>query len=66
MDNRYRVENAREKVRGYYFPRPHEAALGKYEEAFNRAKAECLHHLHEHIADIEQLTFEQFKAKRAA
>ncbi|MFP3652264.1 MULTISPECIES: hypothetical protein [Burkholderia] len=66
MDNRYKLMNARVKVRGYYFPRPHEVALGKYEDAFDRAKAECLHHLREQIADIERLTFEQFRTKRVA
>lgn len=30
MDNRYKLMNAREKVRSYYFPRPHEEALGKH------------------------------------
>ncbi|MBR8157102.1 hypothetical protein KDX20_21960 [Burkholderia cenocepacia] len=64
--DRYKLENAREKVRGYYFPKPHEEALGKHEGAFDRAKAECLHHLREQIADIDQLTFEQFRTKRAA
>jgi len=62
-DNRYQVANAREKIAGYYNPASHESALGKHEQAFDRAKAECLIHLRRQIESIENMTFDTFKAR---
>lgn len=58
---RYELLNVIWRVEGYYFPAPHEEALGKQEQAFERAKTECLQNLRAQIASTEALTFEQFK-----
>ena len=60
--DRYRLANAIDKVRGYFLTRPHEDALGLQEEAFKRAKDQCLAALLLQIKDIESLTWDQFKA----
>lgn len=59
--DRYALRNAVDKVEGYYDPAPHEVALGKQQDAFMRAKAECLVHLRRQIEQIESLTFDEFR-----
>ncbi|MGF6996796.1 hypothetical protein [Paraburkholderia sp. GAS32] len=64
VDTRYEVENAREKINGYYEPTPYERTTGKQAEAFDRAKAECVMHLQRQLALVEGMTFDQFKSRR--
>lgn len=56
--NRYQLQNAIEKVDGYFLPSP--TKLGGYPTEFERAKTECLYHLRAQIDNIQALSFEQF------
>ncbi len=58
--NRYELDNAIEKVQGYYIPRPSE----KPQAAFERARQEAVRRLTETIANINALDFQQFAAKQ--
>ncbi len=64
--DRFKKANAAIKIDGYYLPRPEESSLGKQETAFNRAKEEALTHLKNQVMDIEDLTYEDFRAMRAS
>lgn len=58
MNDQYAVQNAAEKVHGYFLPRPQEA--GRHDAAFERAKQECLLHLRDQIQHISSLGYEPF------
>jgi hypothetical protein len=60
--DRYAIENAVYRVDGYFYPEPHELALGKEREAFERAKRTTLHHMRIAIEQTEALTADQFLA----
>lgn len=57
MDNRYTKANAIANIRDYYLPAPHEVALGKHEEVFERAKAEYIRALKAQVETAEKITF---------
>ena len=58
--NRYEIENAAEKVKGYYSP-PSPADLHKatVPERFEAAKQEALKHMRKAVEDVENLTIAQ-------
>lgn len=56
--NRYELQNAVEKVDGYFLPCPSKSGGNPAE--FERARNECLHHLKAQINNIQALSFEQF------
>lgn len=56
--NRYQLQNAIEKVDGYFLPSP--SKPGGNPAEFERAKTECLYHLQTQINNIQALSFEQF------
>lgn len=56
--DRYQRHNAAMKIEGYFFPRPLEAA----EKAFERARAEAVSNLRRQLEQVEQISFEQYKA----
>jgi len=58
--NRYEIDDAVHKVRGYIIPAP----LENPESAFRRARIECLAALRRELEFVEQLSFEQFKGVR--
>ncbi|MDO8728677.1 MAG: hypothetical protein Q7K26_02150 [bacterium] len=58
--DRYELANACEKIDGYYNPSPSESALKKYEQTFDRAKAECVMHLEKQLADVKSIEFSNF------
>ncbi len=64
--NRYEKQNAAHRINDYYDLRPHEAALGKNVEAFERAKAETLKNMRDALAQTEAMTFAEFHAERKA
>lgn len=57
---RYDLENACEKIGGYYNPSPSESSLKQYERAFDRAKEECVAHLEKALADVRSIEFSSF------
>lgn len=67
IDTRYTKAAAINNIRDYYLPAPHEAALGKHAEAFERAKAEYISALKVQIESAEKITFADVfpKAKAA-
>jgi hypothetical protein len=58
--NRYELENAARKVDDYNL-RINPCA--KPEAEFDKARAECLHHLRTQLIHVESLTFEQYAAQ---
>lgn len=58
--DRYAAIRAMGRVKSYYFPRPHESALSKEREPFERAKEEWLKHARAAINEVETFTFEDF------
>lgn len=56
--NQYEIQNAAEKVDGYFSPSPTEP--GGRPAEFQRAQDEALTHMRRAIAAAEALTFEQF------
>lgn len=60
MLDRIDRENASRKVGEYYSPKPHELALKKQEEPFQRAKSEVISYMRRAIDNVEKLTFEEF------
>lgn len=56
--DRYQRHNAAMKIEGYFFPRP----LEETEKAFERARAEAVSHLRRQLEQVEQISFEQYKA----
>lgn len=58
--DRYQILNAASRIDGYYQPAPHEVALKKHAEAFERAKSETLKNMKDALAQTEALTAEQF------
>lgn len=57
---RYQMAAARERIHGYYLPRPHETTLEGRTAAFKRAQVEAVTHLKQALKDTESLTPEQF------
>lgn len=60
--NRYELQNAIEKVDGYFLPSPSKPGGNTVE--FERAKNECLYHLRVQIDNIRALSFEQFATQK--
>ena len=58
--NRYQKENAVSKIAGYFLPRPHETALGKRDEAFERAKQEAIQHMRDALEHVEAISAEEY------
>lgn len=54
--NQYELQNAVERIDGYYLLR----TLVSPEENFKRAKAECLANLRKALEQTESVTFDQF------
>jgi hypothetical protein len=54
--SQYELQNAVERIDGYYMPRPPMSA----EERFNHAKGECLANMRMALEQTESITFEQF------
>lgn len=63
-EDRYELENAANRINGYYLPSAHELAQGKTEQAFERAKAEALHHMRNALATTEAMSLDQFRRYR--
>lgn len=61
--DQYQLQNAVEKVAGYYLPRPSDVT-DRHQRAFDRAKAECTEHLARQLEAVQSLTFEQFCAEK--
>lgn len=57
--NRFEIQNAVDKIHGYYFPRIN--TPDSKEKAFERAKAEAIANIEKSIEDIKKTTFKQFK-----
>lgn len=62
--DRYKAINARARILAYYSPEPHEVALKKEREPFERAKAEWLKNAREAISETEAMTFEEWKVTK--
>lgn len=58
--NRYEKENAINTISGYYLPRPHETALGKKADAFERAKQETIDNLRKALANVEAISADEY------
>lgn len=56
----YEAQNAAWLIDGYLIPRNNEKA----EAAFERAKAECLKHMHRSIECLEAMSIETFRNTR--
>lgn len=61
---RYEKQNAAIRIDGYYDLRPHEAALEKKTEAFERAKSETLKQMRDALVQTEALTLDDFFSGR--
>lgn len=55
---------AKSRIMSYHFPEPHELALKKDLEVFERAKREWLRHASSAISEVEEMTFDMFKQIR--
>lgn len=64
--DRFSKFNALACIESYYLPRPHEECLGKYQDAFERAKHETLENMKKKISDIEEITFSDFTNRKSA
>lgn len=62
--HQYTALRARSRILSYYSKTPHEAALGKEEEPFERAKAEWIKHTKAAIAEVEEMQLADFLATR--
>lgn len=58
-EDRYAIENAIDKINGYYFPNANEKTF----DTFNRAKLEAIRNLKKEIINIENVTWEMFFIK---
>lgn len=64
--NRYTKEAAVTNIRDYYIPLPHESALGKQQQAFERARSDYIAALQGQIKVAEQISFVDVFPKSAA
>lgn len=62
--NRHDVNNAAEKIAGYYFPSPSEECMGNYEDAFMRAQEEAARNLKNMASYVEALSFDEYLTSR--
>lgn len=62
--HQYTALRARSRILSYYSKTPHEAALGKEDEPFKRAKAEWIHHAKMAIAEVEEMQLSDFLSAR--
>jgi len=60
--DRYQLAFAKEKVDGYFCPRPNE----KPEAAFERARAECAESFRKDAETIALMSWDEFRAKGGA
>ena len=59
MLNRHEHINCRDKIEGYYLPRVNEGS----EQAFDRAKDECIEKLNAQLDSIKEFSFDDFCKK---
>ncbi len=53
----YQIQNAAHKINGYQISKP----LESFEASFDRAKVDTINQLKKDLADVENLTFDQYK-----
>ena len=64
--DRYTKENVIRNIRDYYNPAPHEVALGKTSEAFERARLEYIQAMKGAIKSAQEITFSDMFHKSKA
>ena len=60
--DRYAAINARARILSYYLPTPHEEALDKKQEPFERAKAEWIKHAQVALEEVQAMSFAEWQA----